>query len=200
MYIIPNETKQCDVIFCLAETHECAFNHSPQLAPGNLVRLDGPPALKNLNMVDTIPRTPPPPELLHRLDHNQRESFIRLWNTVPPCIRWIEFALDAAGWSPLLSTLSPQHLPLSRTFSRRPNWTTVNVPYVRSKSRYLQGLSRFNRAPTDLTQSSPDRQTPFWTPISRLVLFSTPRRRGRAPSCASQNNRVASESQSTTKN
>ena len=60
VYIIPNETKQCDVISCLAETYKCAFNHSPQLAPGNLVRLDGPPALKNLNMVNTIPRTPPP--------------------------------------------------------------------------------------------------------------------------------------------
>ena len=84
MYIIPNETKLCDVISCLAETDECAFNHSPQLAPGNLVRLDGPPALKNPNMVDMIPRTSPPPELLHRLDHSQREYLFRLWNTVPP--------------------------------------------------------------------------------------------------------------------
>ena len=31
------------------------FNHSPQLAPGNLVRLDGSPALTGLDMVDTIP-------------------------------------------------------------------------------------------------------------------------------------------------
>ena len=63
MYIIPNETKQCDAISCLAETDECAFiNHSPQLALGNLVLLDGFPALKGLNMVDTIPRTSPPPQ------------------------------------------------------------------------------------------------------------------------------------------
>ena len=61
MYILPNETNQCDVISCLAETDECAFNHSPQLAPGNLIRLDRPPALKNSNMVDTISRTSPPP-------------------------------------------------------------------------------------------------------------------------------------------
>ena len=40
----------------------------------------------------------PPPELLHRLDHNQRESFFRLWNTVPSHIRRIDSALDAAGW------------------------------------------------------------------------------------------------------
>ena len=42
----------------------------------------------------------PPPELLHRLNHNQRESFLRLWNTVPPHIRRIDFALDAPGWDP----------------------------------------------------------------------------------------------------
>ena len=42
----------------------------------------------------------PPPELLDRLDPSQRESFLRLWNTVPPHIRRINFALDAAGWDP----------------------------------------------------------------------------------------------------
>ena len=42
----------------------------------------------------------PPRELLNRLDHNQRESFFRLWNTVPPHIRRIDFALDAPGWDP----------------------------------------------------------------------------------------------------
>ena len=42
----------------------------------------------------------PPRELLNRLDHNQRESFLRLWNTVPPHIRRIDFALDAPGWDP----------------------------------------------------------------------------------------------------
>ena len=102
--------------------------------------------------------------------------------------------------TPLPSTISPQRLPPTRTSSRRPNWTTASVPYVCSKSRYLQGLSRFNRTPTDLTQSSPNRQTPSWTPISQPASFSTPRLRGRAPSCASRRNRVASESQSTTKN
>ena len=42
----------------------------------------------------------PPPELLARLDPSQRESFLRLWNTVPPHIRRIDFALDVAGWDP----------------------------------------------------------------------------------------------------
>ena len=36
----------------------------------------------------TTPGPPdePPPELLHRLDHSQRETFFRLWNTVPPTV------------------------------------------------------------------------------------------------------------------
>ena len=42
----------------------------------------------------------PPPELLDRLDPSQRESFLRLWHTVPPHIRRIDFAPDAAGWDP----------------------------------------------------------------------------------------------------
>ena len=48
----------------------------------------------------TTPDPPdePPPELLHQLDRSQRESFLRLWITVPPQIRRIDFALDAAGW------------------------------------------------------------------------------------------------------
>ena len=44
MYILPNEV-QCDALSCLPETDECAFSHSPQLAPGNLVRLDGSPTI-----------------------------------------------------------------------------------------------------------------------------------------------------------
>ena len=55
MYIIPNETIQCDALSCLAETAGCDFSRYTQLAPGNLVRLDGSPALTGLDMVDTIP-------------------------------------------------------------------------------------------------------------------------------------------------
>ena len=202
MYIIPNETKQYDVISCLAETDECAFNHSPQLASGNLVRLDGPPALTNLNMVDTIPRTPPPPPRTSTPTRSQPTRIIvPLLEHCPSSHSSNRFRAGRGWLGPHCPRRPPQHLPLSRTSSRRPNWTTVNVPYVRSKPRYLQGLSsRFSRAPTDLSQSSPTRQTPFWTSISRPVSFSTPRRRGRGPSCAFRRNRVASESQSTTKN
>ena len=42
----------------------------------------------------------PQTELLHRFDDVQRESFLRLWNTAPPHIRQIDFALDAPGWEP----------------------------------------------------------------------------------------------------
>ena len=55
MYIICSEIKQSDVLPCLAETEGCDFNCSSQLAPGNLVRHDGSPALTGLDMVDTIP-------------------------------------------------------------------------------------------------------------------------------------------------
>ena len=119
MYIIPNETKKCDVISCLAETDECAFNHSPQLpAPGNLVRLDGPPALKKLNKVDTIPRKSPPPELLHRPDHSQRESYFSPLEHCLPPIHRIDFALDAAGWGPTaLDALSTTLTTFADVFS-----------------------------------------------------------------------------------
>ena len=101
MYIIPNETKQCDVISCLAKTYECAFNHSPQLAPGNLVRLDGPPALKNPNMVDTIPRTSPPPPNFYTDSITANANYFFASGTLSPLpIRRIDFALDAAGWGP----------------------------------------------------------------------------------------------------
>ena len=42
----------------------------------------------------------PSTELLHRLDDDQRGSFLRLWSTVPPYTRQIDFALDAPGWEP----------------------------------------------------------------------------------------------------
>ena len=59
---------------------------SPQPVPPPHITSDSPDA--------------PPPELQDRLDSSQRESFIRLWHTVPPHIRRIDFALDAAGWDP----------------------------------------------------------------------------------------------------
>ena len=42
----------------------------------------------------------PSSELVHRLDDDQREPFLRLWSTVPSHIRRIDFALDAPGWEP----------------------------------------------------------------------------------------------------
>ena len=42
----------------------------------------------------------PSSELVHRLDDDQRESFLCLWSTVPSHIRRIDFALDAPGWEP----------------------------------------------------------------------------------------------------
>ena len=61
--------------------------------------------LPSTPLTETTNATPdppdePPPELLHRLDDDQRTAFLRLWNTVPPHIRQIDFALDAPGWEP----------------------------------------------------------------------------------------------------
>ena len=56
---------------------------SPQPVPQPHITSDSPDA--------------PPSKLLDRLDSSQRESFLRLWHTVPPHIRRIDFALDAAG-------------------------------------------------------------------------------------------------------
>ena len=64
------------------------------------------------------PPDEPSPELLHRLDHNQRESFFRHWSTVPPHIRRIDFALDAAGWdTPAIDTLSATLVAYADVFS-----------------------------------------------------------------------------------
>ena len=61
----------------------------------------------------------PPPELIHRLDHHQRESFLRLWYTVPHHIlRRIDFALDAAGWNfPAIDALSETLAAYADVFS-----------------------------------------------------------------------------------
>ena len=48
-----------------------------------------------------------PTELLHRLDDDQRGSFLCFWSTLPSHIRQIDFALDAPGWKPsAIDTLS----------------------------------------------------------------------------------------------
>ena len=90
------------------------------------------------------PPDEPSPELLQRLDDDQRTAFLRLWNTVPPHIRRIDFALDAPGWEP-----SPRLSKNTRTFSPRPNWTMALAPYDRLKSRFRPGHNRLNRARTD---------------------------------------------------
>ena len=107
---------------------------SPQPVPPPHITSDSPDA--------------PPSELLDRLDSSQRESFLRLWHTVPPHIRRIDFALDAAGWDlAALDALSTTLTTYADAF-RHPNWTMANALYDRSKSRCPPGLNRFNRGPT----------------------------------------------------
>ena len=61
---------------------ESSITPASQTAPSPNTALDSPDE--------------PPPELLHRLEHNPPESFFRLGNTVPPHIRRIDFAPNAA--------------------------------------------------------------------------------------------------------
>ena len=56
---------------------------------------------------DDLPPTDPPPEskspspqLLARLDTDQRSSFLRLWNRLPLHLRDVMFDLHGSGWSP----------------------------------------------------------------------------------------------------
>ena len=146
------------------------------------------------------PPDEPPPELLHRLDHSQRESFLRLWNTVPPHIRRIDFALDAAGWDPTaVDALSITLTTYADVFS------SSKLDYGECSLRPFEikvppGTRPIQSHPYRLNPVLSNRQTPSCTPISQPASSSTPRLRGRAPSFASRRNRVASESRSTTKN
>ena len=141
----------------------------------------------------------PPPELLHRLDRNQRETFFRLWNTVPPHILRIDFPLDAAGWdSTAIDALSATLVTYADVFS------SSKLDYGECSLRPFQ-----IKVPpgTQPVQSRPYRLKPVLSKQVDAILdsylaagliqhsaspWSSP--------CASRRNRVASESQSTTKN
>ena len=79
---------------------------TPHNVPADVSALTESPTTASSQTVPSLttaldsPDDPPRPELLHRHDNNQRESFFRLWITVLPHIRRIDFALDAAGWDP----------------------------------------------------------------------------------------------------
>ena len=103
------------------------------------------------------PDDPPPPNFYtDSITTNANHFFASGTLFLPIFVRYTSHWTRMVG-IPLPSTLSPQHLSPTRTSFRRLNWTTVNAPYVRFKSRCLQGPSRVNRVPTDLTQSSPTR-------------------------------------------
>ena len=128
-------------------------------APTDVSALAEPPTTPPSPSPTTAPDSSdePPRELLNRLDHNQRESFLRLWNIVPPHIRRIDFALDAPGWDPpAIDALTDTLAAYADVFSPL-SWTMVNAPSDRLKSRYPRGPSRFNRALTGLIRSSPNK-------------------------------------------
>ena len=117
MYIIPNETKQCDVISCLAETDECAFNHSPHLAPGTWSDLTDPLASRTSTWSIRSPGRAPPRTSIPTRSQPTRIIFSPLEHCPPP-IRRIDFALDAAGWGPTaLDALSTTLTTFADVFS-----------------------------------------------------------------------------------
>ena len=79
---------------------------TPHNVPADVSALTESPTTASSQTVPSLttaldsPDDPPPPELLHRHDNHQRESFFRLWITVLLHIRRIDFALDAASWDP----------------------------------------------------------------------------------------------------
>ena len=88
------------------------------LPRGTWSDLTDPPPSRNSTWSIRSPGRAPPPELLHRPDHSQREYFFRLWNTVSPIIRRIDFALAAAGWGPTaLDALSTTLTTFADVFS-----------------------------------------------------------------------------------
>ena len=118
---------------------------------------------------------------------------------MPPHIRRIDFALDAPGWEPpAIDALSDTLAAYADVFS------LSKLDFGECSLRPFEikvptGTQPIQSRPYRLTRSSPNKSTPSWTPTSRPASFNTPRRRGRAPLCASQNNRAASVSQSTIK-
>ena len=98
------------------------------LPRGTWSDLTDPPPSRTSTWSIRFPGRAPPPKLLHRLDHSQRESFFRLWNTVPPHIRRIDFALDAAGWDPTaLDALSTTRSTFADVFSSKLNYRECSL-------------------------------------------------------------------------
>ena len=60
------------------------------------------PSAPSSLVINVTPDTSDEPstKLLHRLDDDRRESYLRLWSTILPHIRQIDFALDGSGWEP----------------------------------------------------------------------------------------------------
>ena len=114
----------------------------------------------------TTPDPPdePPPELLHRLDYSQRETFFRLWNTAPPHIRRIDFALDAAGWDPTaIDTISTTLTTYADVFS------SSKLDYVQC---YLRPFEIKVPPGTQPTQSCPYRLNPVLSKQADVILDS----------------------------
>ena len=88
------------------------------LPRGTWSDLTDPPPSRNSTRSIRSPGRVPPPELLHRPDHSQRESYFSPLEHCLPPIHRINFALDAAGWGPTaLDALSTTLTTFADVFS-----------------------------------------------------------------------------------
>ena len=73
-----------------------------------------------MHVVDSDrPTSDPPDEVLKRLSPESRESFLQLWNQLPPHLRDINFDLHGPGWEPaVIKELSDVLLEFQDRFSR----------------------------------------------------------------------------------
>ena len=123
----------------------------------------------------------PPADHISRLDGRQRESFLRLWDAVPPHIRRVNFALDATGWDPTaIDALSSTLTEFADVFS------SSKLDYGECSLRPFEikvppGTQPIQSRPYRLSPALLNKSTPFSTPTLQLVSSSISLPLGQAP-------------------
>ena len=166
------------------------------LSRGTWSDLTDPPPSRISTWSIRSPGRAPPRTSTPTRSQPTRIFFSPLKHCLPPPIRRIDFALDAAGWGPTaLDALSTTLTTFADVFS------SSKLDYGECSRRPFEikvppGTQPIQSRPYEL---NPVLSKQADAPISQPTSFITPRRRGRSPLCASRRNRVTSESQSTTK-
>ena len=142
----------------------------------------------------------PSSELLRRLNDDQRESFLRLWNTVPSHIRRIDFVLDAPGWDPsAIDALVSTPTEYADIFSpSKVDYGACSLcPF---EIKVPPGTQPIQSRPYRLNSVFSTQADAIWTLTLPPGSSSIPRPRSPAPSYAFRRDSAAFESQSTIRN